>query len=327
MEKIHVSFTKDLRNREFSLLIDNVCEILVNSKCKNTSLIKATRNLQSHYKELLQLKDSKPRHYLTRIINEKVHNRTEYLACLRMSIESALLSPDPQKRIAANRLLYWIDPYRKTLFKPSLTVQTQAVEFINLDKSDSATIQKHTALLDIDYILDTVVAVTEEIKEHITERGKDKVDKATNGKKVREATYNDLKVVLNLMQSLYDLSDDSQEVDEMVRLSLQINHYLTSFRKELRSRNTKRKNKKEDEASVNQLLQQEEKQDKLAFIAYNDLRIDNTKESPTTNTPQQKTISTFLSLKDKHVSNKTFPFINSDNKKGGNGKLPPVNSN
>ncbi|NLA63805.1 MAG: hypothetical protein GX857_11455, partial [Bacteroidales bacterium] len=143
MEKIHVSFIKDLRNREFSLLIDTTAEIVAESTFENESLKKATKNLQSHEKKLLQLKDTKPRHYLTRIIKEKVQKRTDCLVCLRMRIESSLISPIAQERIAAERLMYWIDPCRKILFKPSMQVQTQAVEFFNLDRSESTTIKEH----------------------------------------------------------------------------------------------------------------------------------------------------------------------------------------
>lgn len=44
MEKIHVSFVKDLRNREFSLLIDNTAELLANSKSENESLKGTSKN-------------------------------------------------------------------------------------------------------------------------------------------------------------------------------------------------------------------------------------------------------------------------------------------
>ena len=204
MEKMHVSFVKDLRNREFSLLIDSTAELVAVKMSENESLKKATENLQSHNKKLLQLKDTKPRHYLTRIIKEKVDNRTEYLVGLRMRIESALLSPIPQERVAAERLMYWIDPYKKVLFKPSLAVQTQAVEFLNLDKNENTTIQEHTALLNLDYILDEVVSETEEIKRLVTARGKDKALGATNGKKVRAAAYYDLRVILDAMRTIYN---------------------------------------------------------------------------------------------------------------------------
>ena len=254
MEKIHVSFVKDLRNREFSLLTDNIAEIVAKSTSENESLKKATQNLQSHYKKLLQLKDTKPRHYLTRIIKEKVDNRTEYLVCLRMSIESLLLSPIPQERVAANRLMYWIDPYRKVLFKPSIVVQTQAVEFLNLDKSESTTIQEHTALLNLDYILDVVVSETEEIKRLVTARVDDKALRAINGKLVRAAAYCDLQVLLDAMRTIYNLSSNEQEVEEMVKLSEKINENLKSFRRELRSRNTKRNNKKKIDVAVEKMV-------------------------------------------------------------------------
>ena len=328
MEKIHVSFIKDLRNREFSLLIDTIAGIVAESTRENESLKKATKNLQSHYKSLLQLKDTKPRHYLTRIIKEKVDNRTEYLVGLRMRIESALFSPIPKERVAAERLMYWIDPYRKVLFKPSIGVQTQAVGFLNLDKSESTTIQEHTALLNLDYILDIVVAETEEIKRLVTERGKDKAQRAINGKKVRAAAYYDLRVLLDAMKTIYNLSSSEQEVEQMAWLSGLINENLKSFRRELRSRNTKRSNKKEVDVAVSQLIEpQEEPKEKLAFITYNDLRLDRREEISITDTPQHKTISTLLSTKDKHKSNKIVSSTKSDNKKGGDGKLPPINSN
>ena len=254
MEKIHVSFIKDLRNREFSHLISDVSEISAESKCKNSSFIKATNNLQSHYKKLLQLKDTKPSHHLTEVINKKVRNRTEYLACLRMRIRAALLSPIPEERIAAKRLKFWIDRYKKELFKPSLTVQTQAVGYLHLDKIEDATIQKYTALLNLDELLDIIVSVTDEVKKLIIERGRDIVHRAVNGRKVRKAAYHDLQVLLNVMHTLYYTSDYSQEVEKIAKLSRLMNIYLTSFRRELRSRNTKRKNKKEVDVAVKELI-------------------------------------------------------------------------
>ncbi|NLA61918.1 MAG: hypothetical protein GX857_01645, partial [Bacteroidales bacterium] len=58
MEKMHVSFVKDLRNREFSLLIDSTAELVAVKMSENESLKKATENLQSHNKKLLLLKDT-----------------------------------------------------------------------------------------------------------------------------------------------------------------------------------------------------------------------------------------------------------------------------
>ncbi len=80
--------------------------------------------------------------------------------------------------------------------------------------------------------------------------------------------------------------------------------------------------------AVSQLIEpQEEPKEKLAFITYNDLRLDRREEISITDTPQHKTISTLLSTKDKHKSNKIVSSTKSDNKKGGDGKLPPINSN
>lgn len=80
------------------------------------------------------LKETKPRHYLTPKITEKVKNRTEYLNCLRLKIEAALLSPIPKERVAGKRLMLWIDPYKTDLFRPSVGVQGQLVEFLQYDQ-------------------------------------------------------------------------------------------------------------------------------------------------------------------------------------------------
>ena len=333
MEKIHVSFVKDLRNREFSLLINTIAETLAKSKSENKSLKKATKNLQSHNKKLLKLKDTKPRHHLTRIIKEKVQKRTDCLVCLRMRIESSLLSPIAQERIAAERLMYWIDPYRKVLFKPSIQVQTQAVEFLNLDRSESTIIQEHASLLNIDYLLDVAIDETEDIKSYVTERGKDKADKAINGKNVRAAAYYDLRVLLEAMKTIYNLSSNTQEAEEMVRLSALINEILKSFRRELRSRNTKRSNKKEIDMGVEKLIGNEADNSVDVMIFNNDgAALDEPEVSPTFSAQNFKVANSKLKLdiinQLKNDSLKRsggaldFSLIKRDKKKDSENKLP-----
>ena len=254
MEKMHVSFIKDLRNYEFSLLISNIGNLIAKSESENSSLQKAATNLQSHHNELLQLKDTKPSHYLTEVINKKVHNRTEHLIYLRYRIEGALKSPFPQERVAAKRLMYWIDPYRKELFKPSIRLQGVAVKFLKHDRDKSADIQKFIRVLNLDSLLDILVDITTEIKSLVAKRVKDKTRRAVDSKEVRGAAYHDLKVLISVMNGVYNLSDSTQERDQIATLSSEINEYLTEFRRELRSRTTKSKNKRAIDVAVKELI-------------------------------------------------------------------------
>lgn len=254
MEKMHVSFSKDLRNYEFSLLISNIGNLIAKSESENSSLQKAATNLQSHQGKLLQLKDTKPSHYLTEVINKKVHNRTEYLIYLRYRIEGALKSPFPQERVAAKRLMCWIDPYRKELFKPSIRLQGVAVKFLKHDRDKSADIQKFIGVLNLDSLLDILVDITTEIKSLVAKRVKDKTRRAVDGKEVRGAAYHDLQVLISVMNGVYNLSDSTQERSQIATLSSEINEYLTEFRRELRSRTTKSKNKREIEVAVKELI-------------------------------------------------------------------------
>lgn len=212
-------------------------------------------------------------------------------------------------------------------------MQTQAVEFLNLDKSKSTTIQEHTALLNIDYLLDVAIDETEEIKKLVTERGKDKADRAIKGKEVRAAAYYDLRVLLDVMRTIYNLSNNKQEVEEMVWLSQLMNEILKRFRRELRSRNTKRSNKKEIDMGVEELIGNEADNGVDMMIFNNDDEaLDEPEVSPTFSAQNFKEANSKLKLdiinQLKNDSLKRsggaldFSLIKRDKKKEGNNKLP-----
>lgn len=336
MEKIHVSFIKDLRNREFSELIRNLGDLFAKIESENSSLIKATKRLQSHKKELLKLKDTKPRHYLTRIINEKVNNRTEYLSCLRMRIEAALMSPLPEERVAAEKLMYWIDPYRKALFKPSIRVQGQLVEFLKHDRKESSDIQRFTTLLNLDQLFEILVNITEEINSLITERVRDKTRRSINGKEVREIAYHDLQVILGVLKAIYNLSDSTEEKEKMAELSGEINEHLTGFRRELRSRNTKRSNKKEVEVAEKELISVESDEGESLSVPTNDkIKLDEADDLSLSFSTQAFKGGDLEAGVDAESELNNGRFCNSNNikdlylarkieKKNGDGKLSPI---
>lgn len=284
MEKMHISFIKDLKNSEFYSLFDSLKSLLDENVSNNVSLVQAAERIKNHREKLILLRNTKLRHHLTQIINTKVHNRTEYLACLRMKIEANLLSHKLEERIAAERLKLWIRPYKKDIFKPTIIDQGQLVKFLMTDRKQNAKIQEFTALLDLDELLETIMNLTTEINQLFIKRVEDRNRKAVNGKEVREAAYKDFQLLIYAMELSYNLTNDNEEKEQITKLSLLINEFLKERHTELKSRNTKRKNKNKIDASVKELIKGEEEQMNIPTEAINnELTTDETHKAKTFN--------------------------------------------
>ena len=71
------------------------------------------------------------------------------------------------------------------------------------------------------------------------------------------------------------MSDSTEEKEEMAELSGEINEHLISFRRELRSRKTKRNNKKEVEVAENRLISVEyDESESLSMPANGEMKLD-----------------------------------------------------
>lgn len=335
MEKMHISFIKDLKNREFYVLFNSLEDLLNENGGEDAIIARAAEKIKSHHKQLILLRDNKPCHHLTRVINTKVRNRTEYLACLRMKIEASLLSHKTEERVAAKRLIIWMSPYTKDIHKPTIGVQGQLVKFLMSDRDESKDIQKFITLLDLDELLEVIMDTTTEINKLFVERIKDKTHKAVNGKKVREAAYKDFQLLINAMEVSYNISSEGEEREQIAKLSQLINECLKEFRTELKSRNTKRKNKKEIEVAVKELIEVEAKEDDSSLVvADNQLHInkthkyhDSSPSQPTTSDSkiENKKVERDKKLNRENGSKGSSPTrIERDSDSEGDMKLPPL---
>lgn len=106
MEKMRVSFARDLKNIDFQGLITDL-DIFLKSKNLNNSVLQyAAERISHHRKKLCLIKNLRPAHPLTRQIQEKVRTRTEYLAYFRSIIDANFLTYIPENRVAADTLKF-----------------------------------------------------------------------------------------------------------------------------------------------------------------------------------------------------------------------------
>ena len=344
MQKMHISFIKDLKNAEFYELFVYLDLILDTKETQNNQLKQVVGRIKSHRPKLGLLRDTNPRHHLTEIINTKVRNRTEYLACLRMKIEANLLSPISEERIAARRLKLWMKPYRKDIHKPTITTQGQLVEFLMHDRNNDADVKTFTSLLNLDRLLEIIASTTDEVNNLFSERSKDINRHSVNSKELREAAYKDLQLLVAVMEVSYLMGgEDEEEKERVAKLSKALVGILKSFHTPLKSRNTKSRNKKEINAAVEELIDTGNKPTpiigKLPLAVSDEVEQSDLRKSAVSTTSQLPPVETTPSQNHresdeeeskKFNTEKRFVEVSETNKsnmKGGDGMLPYISVN
>lgn len=254
MENIHIRFMKNLRNIEFGELFDIISDDLVARNVEIPLVKAAIEKLKPHRKELLRMNNKKLRHPLTQLIQKQVNNCTEYLACLRLTVDAKMLSHKSEERAAAANLVLWLSPYKEEIYGPTIHTQSRMVEDLMNDRKESSEIKQATALLNLDELLEVIAQTSDEIRINHLLRLNEKDIYNVNGFALRNAAYKDLKVLLNVLVTCYNLCPDDVEREQLVELSARINDNLKDFRTLLRSRITKRKNKKDVMVAVKELI-------------------------------------------------------------------------
>ena len=281
MQKMYIGFVKDLKNWEFLELIRLIDSSLgdlaiSDEKYVNIELLQLATDLKSHLKPLLLLKHANSSHPLTAVMNEKLYLRTEYLACMRLAIETGLLWITPEVRDVANTLKCWLESYKKDLYRTTIFEQTNVVRSIINDKNTKGNIQEAITLLKLDSLLDNIFELTEEIMLIYKLRNREKSQLKSSVIGLRENAFKDLKFIVNAIPIAYNRASD-EDKKELIMLSRSIGSDLKIFRSKLRSRRSKSKNRKEVAAAVKELIQNSYKpapaQWNIPFVNFNDLRL------------------------------------------------------
>ena len=321
MEKMHISFIKDLKNWEFQQLFSHLNTALDDltlneTRSTNTLLLEVAADLKPHVKSLLLLKHTNLSHPLTAVLKNKQRLRTQYLASFRLAIETGLLWYTPEVRLAAATLKSWVEDFKKDLYRTTIYEQTNVVRRVMHDKKKKSNIQEAITLLQLNGLLEEVSKLSEEIMVINKQRNHEIVSKQMAVVGLRENAYEDLRLVINAISIAYSKAND-EDKEDLANLSSEINAILRIFRTKLLSRRTKSKNKRAQKAAMQELFMTTHKpapaQINIPMVNYNELKLYDKRKATTTNTSQQTASKNTTSLK--------------SSKKGGNSKLPPLSKN
>lgn len=355
---------RELKNAEFAILINNVARIIEGEDTENDVLKELIEKIKFHSKEMAFLEDEPYSHPLTEVIYELTRKRTNLLISLRLQIEGKMLTYKENECIAAKHLYWWISKYKKNLYVPSQTTQTGLVLGMMYEKNDTKSIQDAAVLLRLDDLMDEILEVTNEVRTYINKRINDKAKKYKKGQDLRKAAYKDMKLFISNLEFMVGMNPEKNfETNIYFRLSQRVDKELIYSHAKLKSRKTKRKNKQEINEAISELIvtpitsENFNDKDTSTDSKVTDLTIRN--ESKCSGTQVGKTsIHTSLEKKgeikeafnvqtgkdDKTKSTNIESFQNDLNKgawdvsddssqtekmnrKGGEGKLPPISLN
>ena len=288
MKKMYISFVIDLRNSEFIDLFSTLHRRLSKVTLNNDLLKERIEKLKHHNKQLILLKPLRA-NPLTAVINEKVRTRTVNLARLRMKIKSDLISTTPEERIAAERLMYWYDGFKKDLHKPSIAIQNNLVRGLMQERDEEVDIKEATTLRGLNGLLEETLQLTEEITKHDLERLREEVYSSTMIKGIRKEAYRDLKHFVNAIEMYFDEAMEDEK-EALIQLNTIVCTELRHMRTKLRSRRTKSKNKREMAAAVEELINTTHKpapaQNNIPMVNYNELKLFDKRKTPTSKPSQ-----------------------------------------
>lgn len=255
MQKVHINFMKDLRNIEFEELFGIISSVVAIENIGLPTLTIAIDQLQQHTQELSKMNYQKIRHPLTPIIREQVNTRSQYLICLRMTIDAKMMGHKHEQRLAAQCLQSWLKSCKEDIYSPTISKQSRMVDNLIADRKESADIKEATALLDLDDLLSEIVELTANIRRNQLARVNDKDIYEVDGQALRKAAYKDLKILINVLESNYYIGANEEQRNQLAALNDVLNESLKDFRTLLKSKRTKRKNKIESATAKKELIE------------------------------------------------------------------------
>lgn len=165
-----------------------------------------------------------------------------------------MLSHKPEERLAAKRLNVWLRNCKKHLYKPSITTQTTLIDHLLVEQEMFPDIQEAITLLNFDELIEEVSEISVQVNNKFKTRMEDIAAKSRKGQELRQAAYNDLKLVVKVMEMLNEINNSNIEVTQCYQLSLVLAELLKNAHTILKSRTTKSKNKKEIDSAIAQLI-------------------------------------------------------------------------
>lgn len=249
MKKLHISFLHNLHHVEFKTFYSNLLRLMQGSEFTDATLTELLERLQSQKEDVDSLRRNVEPSYKTPIIAKLSRLRTDYLISLRLEIKAKKLSYIPEMRPAAKRLHTWLKSYKKEPYIQSIITQDIVVDSILGSIRENESLRADIALLQLDGLINAIAKTTQQIGLNVKHRAQDKVSKNKLGRDLRDAAYDEIRILANYLHYKVSLIEGTMKESEHFILLLKIDMQLRDIRKIFRIRTVKDKTRKEKEAA------------------------------------------------------------------------------
>ena len=239
------SHLMQLRNQEVAVAYDEIIDIVAGEEITVDYVAEAYNDLVTESEKLVVLRNMNKKHHLTKTIREQNDERYGYFTVITDTVKTALKSPFQDKRAAAKVLNEWLEPYRKSLSRPLLGVQTTLVKEISDEVDKIERVAEAIDTLDLIPVFNSIKLITQDIKFNITERGKELSAERREAKRLKRSGYAKVNVFLNSIEMVLNLNGENKET--YLRYAKEINERLDYYKTALQSRSTRFKTAAEKE--------------------------------------------------------------------------------
>ena len=266
MKKLHVNFMKDLRNHEFVEAYSVIINYIEKQRIDDANIKIAFEKVKSNKMRLLNMQKRK-RSSFSIENKELTRMRNDYLISLRLRVKSFLLSPIAAERNAANIIHFVIEPYGKKYYVATILSQTRLVDDLEDNMKQSKDFRNAISLLQLNDLMNTIIEMTDEIMINYNLRLNESGEAKSKREGVKEAAYRDMKIMADAINFVAVINQHNEEkmvvIEELIYF---IDGILKDFRTKMKSRNTKRKNKRDVRTAVMRLVSMQREQRKLLTV-------------------------------------------------------------
>lgn len=189
MQPSLLSYLRKLRNHEFAEAYELISSNLEIEELEGNHLNQAVKSVQDFAPQLVHLKNLVRQHPITQQMDDLKKERHQYLLSLRGRVAYCRKSPTAMECNAANRLHVWMLGYHE--FFKGATIHTQSRLTTNMSNEIQSEADLSAAIDDLGLIstMDTIIAITNQMRELHLMRLKHNKEAAALAERIREIAF------------------------------------------------------------------------------------------------------------------------------------------
>ncbi len=261
---------KDLRNHEFVEVYSIITNYIEKLQVNDANLKIAFEMVKSHKMRLPDMGKRKLSSFSLKN-KELTRKRNDYLISLRLRVKSYLLSHIQAERDAAQLIHIVMKSYGKKYYVPTILPQTQFASDLEFQLTHKKDFRDAALLLGLNDLLNTIFEMTVEIMANFDNRINENGETKSKREGVKRSAYRDMKIMADAINFMAAINQHNEETMAFVEnLIDDIDGILKDFRTAMRSRNTKRKNRKEVATAMMKLASIKREERKLLPVGVGD---------------------------------------------------------